>query len=86
MILMKPACLLNSSVSLWICGDWDSYVRAEPSEEDGIESLGAGVVSHSNGWQKANREQELLPAAPSLQRHVRVLEPKTRNIRLRQTC
>lgn len=51
---MKPARLLNYSVSLWIRGDWDAYVSAEPSEEDGIESLGAGVVNHSNGWQKAN--------------------------------
>lgn len=70
-------------MDMWRLG---CILSAEPSEEDGIESLGAGVVNYSNGWQKANRDQEFLPAAPSLQRHVRVLGPKTRNIRLQQTC
>lgn len=86
MILMEPACLLNYSISLWICGDWGAYVSAEPSEDNSIRFHGAGVVNYSNGWQKANQEQELLPAVLSLQSHVRVLRPKTRNIRLRQTC
>lgn len=83
---METACLLNYSVSLWIWGDWGACVSAEPSEDDCVGFLGAGVVNYSNGWQKANQEQELLPAVPSLQSHVRVLRPKTRNIRLGQTC